>query len=101
MVFDGQRWSFSQTDARVNRLARVIGGFMVNKGDRVGILQVNCNQYVEAYFAAAKVGAIFVLLSLRAKSEELKYMINHAGIKVLFTGKKYLKMSDKRSAIGL
>ena len=94
MVFDGQRWSFSQTHARVNRLARVLSGFGVNKGDRVGMLQVNCNQYVETYFAAAKVGAIFVPLNFRAKSEELKYMINHAGIKVLFTGKRYLKMIE-------
>lgn len=94
MVFDGQRWSYSQTYARVNRLARVLGGFGIDKGDRVGMLQVNCNQCVEAYFAAAKVGAIFVPLNFRAKSEELKYMINHAGIKVLFTGKRYLKMIE-------
>jgi acyl-CoA synthetase (AMP-forming)/AMP-acid ligase II len=91
MVFDGQRWSFSQTDARVNRLARVLRGFGVTRGDRVGMLQVNCNQYLEAYFAAAKAGAIFVPLNFRAKSEELKYMITHAGVKILFTGKRYLK----------
>jgi long-chain acyl-CoA synthetase len=94
MVFDGQRWSFSQTYARVNRLARVLKDFGINKGDRVGMLQVNCNQYVETYFAAAKVGAIFVPLNFRAKSEELKYMITHAGVKVLFAGKRYLKMIE-------
>jgi len=94
MVFDGQRWSFSQTSARVNRLARVLRDFGVTRGDRVGMLQVNCNQYVETYFATAKVGAIFVPLNFRAKSEELKYMITHAGIKVLFTAKRYLKMIE-------
>jgi acyl-CoA synthetase (AMP-forming)/AMP-acid ligase II len=94
MVFDGQRWSFSQTAARVNRLARVLRDFGVNRGDRVGMLQVNCNQYVEAYFAAAKAGAIFVPLNFRAKSEELKYMITHAGVKVLFTGERYLQMIE-------
>jgi acyl-CoA synthetase (AMP-forming)/AMP-acid ligase II len=95
MVFDGQRWSFHQTYERVVRLARVLRGFGVKKGDRIGMLQVNCSQYVETYFAAAKVGAIFVPLNFRAKSEELSYMITHAGIKVLFVGKKYLTMTAR------
>lgn len=95
MVFDGQRWSFRQTYARVARLAGVLRGFGVKKSDRIGMLQVNCSQYVETYFATAKAGAIFVPLNFRAKSEELSYMITHAGIKVLFVGKRYLTMTER------
>ena len=64
----------------------------VKKGDRIGMLQVNCVQFVEAYFAAAKMGAIFVPLNFRAKADELTYMILNAEAKVLFVGERYLDM---------
>jgi len=60
IVFEGNRWSFSQFNGRVNRLANVFMDLGFKKGDRIGMLHVNCPQYIEAYFAAAKIGAIFV-----------------------------------------
>ncbi len=56
------------------------------------MLQVNCPPYVEAYFAAAKIGAIFVPLNIRAQSDELVYMINNAEAAVLLTGARYFDM---------
>ena len=53
---------------------------------------VNCNEYVEAYYAAAKVGATFVPLNYRAKHEELTYMINTSDVSVLFVGERYLDL---------
>jgi len=94
MVFEGTRRSFSETYERVNRLANALRGLGIKKGDRIGMLQVNSSQYVEAYFAAAKVGAIFVPLNFRAKSEELGYMIGNASAKVLFVGERYLGMVE-------
>jgi len=95
MVFEGERWSFSQANERINRLANALAGMGVQKGERVGMLQVNCNQYIEAYFAVAKLGAIFVPLNFRAKSEELSHMMSRAEVKVFFVGKRYLEMVDQ------
>jgi acyl-CoA synthetase (AMP-forming)/AMP-acid ligase II len=92
IVFEGQQWSFVQFNERVNRLANAFRDLGVQKGDRIGMLQVNCPQYVEAYFAAAKAGAIFVPLNFRAKSEELAYMIGNAGAAILLTGARYSDM---------
>ena len=94
VVFEGERWSFSQANDRINRLANSLRDLGIGKGDRIGMLHVNCNQYVEIYFAAAKIGAIFVPLNFRAKTEELIYMINNAGAKALFVGSRYLGMID-------
>ena len=55
-------------------------------------MQVNCNQYLEAYYAVAKLGAIFAPLNFRAKAEELTYMLNNCEAKVLFVGERYLEM---------
>ncbi len=92
IVFEGKRWTYSQTSDKVNRLANAMNGLGLKKGDRVGMLQVNCNQYLETYFAAAKLGAIFVPLNFRAKADELSYMISNAGARLLFVGDRYLKM---------
>jgi len=92
IVFEGKQWSFLQFNERVNRLADAFRQLGLLKGDRVGMLQVNCPQYVEAYFAAAKIGAIFVPLNFRAKAEELSDMICNAEAAVLLTGARYFDM---------
>jgi acyl-CoA synthetase (AMP-forming)/AMP-acid ligase II len=95
MVFYDKRWTFDQTNERTNRLANALIGLGIGKGDRIGILQVNCYQFVEAYFAAAKAGAILVPLNFRAKADELSYMLANAETKLLFVGTRYLDMVDK------
>lgn len=94
IVFEGERWTYAQTSERVNKLANALTKLGIEKGDRIGMLQVNCNQYVEAYYASAKLGAIFVPLNFRAKTDELSYMISNAEAKVLLVGDRYLDMVD-------
>jgi len=95
MVFQDKRWTFEQTSERVNRLANGLTGLGIGKGDRVGILLVNCYQYVETYFALAKIGAIMVPLNFRAKADELGYMLANAETRLLFVGARYLDMIEK------
>jgi len=93
IIFEGKRQTYAQTNERVNRLANALTGLGVEKGDRLAVLQVNSNQYVETYFAGAKLGAIMVPLNFRAKQEELSYMLENAEAKVLLTGDRYLDKS--------
>ena len=95
MVFNGTRWSYGETYERVNKLANAFRGLGIRKGDRIGVLEVNCSQYIEAYFASAKIGAIFVPLNFRAKGEELAYMIGNAGAKALLAGGRYLEIVER------
>lgn len=90
VVFDGKRWTYAQINERVNRLANALAQLGVDKGDRIGFLHVNCNQYIETYFAVAKLSAIFVPLNFRAKADELTYMLANAEAKLLFVGSRYL-----------
>ncbi len=92
VIFDGQPLTFGSLSERTGKLAQSLRKKGVQKGDRVGILEVNCSAYVECYFAAAKIGAIFVPLNYRAKADELAYMIDYAQVKVLFYGKRYEEM---------
>ena len=60
IIFEGQRFTYEQLQERVNRLANALSDLGVGSGDRVAIMQVNCHQLIESYFAAAKLDAIFV-----------------------------------------
>jgi len=89
VVFEGRRITYTGVNDRSNRLARALLRLGVGKGERVGIIATNCGEYVETYFASAKIGAIFVPINFRSKAEEFEYMIDRAAIKVLFVGSRY------------
>jgi acyl-CoA synthetase (AMP-forming)/AMP-acid ligase II len=92
IVFEGKRITYSQINQRVNKLANALIRLGVKKGDRVAMLQVNCPECLETYFAVARVGAIYVPLNFRAKDDELCYMLEHSETRVLLAGKRYLDM---------
>jgi acyl-CoA synthetase (AMP-forming)/AMP-acid ligase II len=95
IVYDEESWSFSQFNERVNRLANALKKLGVQKGDRIGMLSVNCPQYVETYFAVAKIGGIFVPLNFKSKPDELGYLISHAEATILLTGARYFDMLER------
>ena len=92
IAFEGRRYSYSELKERVNRLADALSRLGLKKGDRAAIIEVNCNQYVEACFATLKVGGIFVPLNFRIRQDELIYLVNKAEPKILFVGSRYADM---------
>lgn len=92
IVFEDKRYTFSQLNERVNRLANGLMKLGAKKDVVVAFLQVNCNQCVETYFAVAKTGAIYLPLNFRAKEKELIYMLNTAEASILIAGERYLSM---------
>ncbi|UCG83511.1 MAG: long-chain-fatty-acid--CoA ligase [Dehalococcoidia bacterium] len=98
ITFEGKKFLYADLSDRSNRLANALAEFGVQKGDMVAALQVNCNEFVETYFAVAKLGAIFVPLNFRAKSDELSYMISNCEAKALFVGERYVDMVNAMRA---
>ena len=89
IIFEDMRLSYEELQDRVNRLANALADLGVEAGDRIAMLQVNTNEHVEVYFAAAKLDAVFVPLNFRARADELTYMINDSEPKVLILGSRY------------
>ena len=92
IIFEGKKFTFGQLNERSNRLAHALTKLGIKKGDIVAILQVNCNQYLETYYAVAKLGVIFAPLNFRAKADELTYMLNNCEARILLVGERYLDM---------
>ena len=94
MHFDGQEITFADVQERVNRLANGMADRGVGAGDRVAVMQVNCPEVIEAYFAIAQLDAIYVPINFRAKSEELEQMLKIAQPSLLLIGERYLPLLE-------
>ena len=103
IIFDGQTITFEGLAERVNRLANGLSEIGVGPGDRVATMQVNTNQCIEAYFAAAQLDAIYVPINFRAKSDELAQMLEIAQPTCLLIGERYLSLvpEGSRSSEGI
>src|SRR5438876_3852871 len=95
LVFRDRRLSYPRLLGRVRRLASSLAGRGVGQGDKVAILQTNCNEYVEAYYAVSHLGGVFVPLNYRAKREELTYMLDNSDSTVLLAGDRYLPLVNE------
>ncbi|MCH8332313.1 o-succinylbenzoate--CoA ligase [Candidatus Sumerlaeota bacterium] len=84
-----RRFSFARLNARCNRTAHALHGLGVKKGDRVALLQMNSVEYVESFFAIAKLGAVAVPLNWRLVPEELAFMLKDSGASVLLFGREF------------
>jgi acyl-CoA synthetase (AMP-forming)/AMP-acid ligase II len=92
LVSGEQRITYAEMQSRVNKLANALQSLGLARGSAVAVMAVNCPQYVEAYYACAKLGATFVPLNYRAKHEELDYMVNASEAKALLVGGRYLDL---------
>ncbi len=90
-IIEGKtKLTFVQFNERVNRLGKAILGLGLAKGDRIAVLNHNCYQYLEIYFALAKIGTPIVPLNYRCNPQELLYVLSDSGAKVIFYGVEYL-----------
>ncbi len=81
---DAGRFTYTQLNHRANRLAhwlRDVAG--VTRGDRVGMIAMNGVEFLDAFFACGKLGAIFVPYNWRSHWRELVDLIERTQPKVL------------------
>ena len=83
-VIGPHRVTYRQLNALTNRLAHVLRGHGVARGDRVATLALNRLEYPAIYFALAKLGAIHVPLNFRYRVSELRYGLMQSESSVLF-----------------
>ena len=77
-----RRVTFAEFDRRTSQLAQALSESGVRRGDRVGALMVNSVAFLEAMFAAAKLGAIFVPMNFRLAPPEVAYLLADSGADV-------------------
>ena len=85
----GQSYTFAQLNARVNRACHFLQKLGVQHGDVVSLLAHNSVVYVDLMYAATKIGAIFAPLNWRLVADELAYIVQNCGSRVLICGPEF------------
>ena len=81
--YEGRDWSYGDLERESRRLARALLAAGVAKGTRVAALFGNRPEFVQAFFAAGLVGAVFVPVNTFATPDELDYVLRHGDASVL------------------
>ena len=77
-------------DEKANRFANLLLERGVRKGDKVGILLMNCLEWLPIYFGILKTGALAVPLNFRYTSDEIKYCLDLAEANLLIFGAEFI-----------
>ena len=80
---DIHRSTYRQAHRRARQLANALAALGVGRSDRVGTLAWNGYRHFELYFAVSGSGAVLHTLNPRLHPEQIAWIINHAGDRVL------------------
>jgi fatty-acyl-CoA synthase len=89
------RYRYADFHQRAQALVTALRKLGVKRGDRVATLMWNHHVHLEAYFAVPCMGAVLHTLNLRLAPEDIAYIANHAGDRVLIVDDVLLPLYDK------
>ena len=75
---------------KANRFANLLLSREIKKGDKVGILLMNCLEWLPIYFGILKTGALAVPLNFRYAPDEIEYCVNLADVDILVFGPEFI-----------
>ena len=86
--------SWKDFDRRANRFANLLLSRGVPRGTKVGILLMNCLEWLPLYFGILKAGCIAVPLNFRYSSDEIQYCLDLADVEILVFGPEFVTRID-------
>jgi acyl-CoA synthetase (AMP-forming)/AMP-acid ligase II len=95
-VCGSRRQNYAQLVDRVERLAGVLRRLGVEPGDRVGMLGLNSDRYIEYFYATLWAGAAVNPVNVRWSAAEIAYSLDHCDTRVLLVDDAFLEMIERR-----
>ncbi|HEY1605115.1 MAG TPA: long-chain fatty acid--CoA ligase [Allosphingosinicella sp.] len=86
-------WAGIARDAR--RLARALERLGARKGDRIGTLAMNHGRHLVAWYGAIGMGGVLHTLNTRLFDDQLVYIGNHAGDRLLFYDRIFAPLVER------
>ena len=91
---DGRVFTYAEFDRAVSRAARRLVAAGVGKGDAVSLLMPNSVEYIIAYFACWKLGALAGPINSLLKAEEVAFVISDSEAKAIMVHSEFLPMVE-------
>ena len=79
------RETYADAHLRSRKLSQALQALGFGQGDVLATLAWNTHRHFEAWYAITGIGGVYHTLNPRLFAEQLSYIINHAGDKVIFT----------------
>src|SRR3989475_12413748 len=76
VIFRDVSLTYRELEALTNRFARALTALGVSRSDRVCLLTPNCPEYIIAFYAIARVGAIASPMNPSYREREIEYQLN-------------------------
>ena len=86
--------SWKDFDRRANRFANLLLSRGVERGAKVGILLMNCLEWLPIYFGILKAGCVAVPMNFRYSTDEIQYCLDLADVEVLVFGPEFIERMD-------
>jgi fatty-acyl-CoA synthase len=100
-VVDGdRRFTYAELAHRAGSLARALERRGLGTGNRIAILAHNGCEFVEAYFAAAALGAVLVPVNTRLSSREIRGILRDSGARALVAASQHRELAGEALAGG-
>jgi O-succinylbenzoate-CoA ligase len=96
-----RRFTFFELNQRCNRIANTLLTQGVKPGDRVATILKNGIEFIESYFAIAKIGAVMVPINFRLVANEIAYILEDSGSSVLIFDSEFDSQIDKIHTLSL
>jgi fatty-acyl-CoA synthase len=81
------------TYAAFDKQIRTVGGWLASRGiganDVIAVLMKNSAAFLDIAFAASHIGAIFLPINYRLASEEIAYIVENAGARILIADEEF------------
>ncbi|MDR7363895.1 AMP-binding protein [Nocardioides marmoribigeumensis] len=76
--------SYAELAARARRMARAMEDLGIAEGERVAMVSHNSARLLTAFFGICGYGRILVPINFRLSPDEVSYIVEHSGARVLF-----------------
>jgi fatty-acyl-CoA synthase len=94
VVHGERRFTYTELEERVDRLARALLDAGLEAGDRVAFLAPNIPALLEAHYGVPAAGGVLVAVNTRLNSEEVGYILGHSGARFLFVDAELAPVVD-------
>ena len=92
-IYRGRKRTFAQMSDRVSRFAGALRALGVQAGDRVGILSLNSDWYLEYYMACYWAGAAVNPINIRWSATEIAYSLDDCDTQILLVDDTFAPMT--------
>src|SRR2546430_15394407 len=86
---DGRRYTYAEFNRSVDATARMLASHTIRKGDVVSLLMPNSVEYIIAYFACWKLGALAGPVNSLLKEHEIEFVMNNSEAKVVLVHSEF------------